>query len=376
MAQTGRPSVTVVLDTEEREVLERYVRRRKTAARLALRARIVLYCADGWTNQKIADKLNVTPGTASKWRGRFARKRFDGLLEEPRVGRPRNIGDDKIEKIVVDTLESTPRNATHWSTREMAKHSGLSQTSVSRIWRAFGLAPHRVENFVLSKDPQLIEKVRDVVGLYLHPPENALVLCVDEKSQIQALDRSQPVLPMRPGQLERRSHDYTRHGTSSLFAALDIATGKVIGRCFRRHRAKEFKKFLADIDAAVPQSLDVHVILDNYATHKTPSIQRWLLRHPRFVLHFTPTKGSWLNQVERWFGLLTQRQLQRGVHRSVRQLEKAIREYIAVENEEATPFVWVKTADEILARIARFADNTKQLLDAQVNTSRTSDSGH
>ena len=376
MAQTGRPSVTVVLDTEEREVLERYVRRRKTAARLALRARIVLYCADGWTNQKIADKLNVTPGTASKWRGRFARKRFDGLLEEPRVGRPRNIGDDKIEKIVVDTLESTPRNATHWSTREMAKHSGLSQTSVSRIWRAFGLAPHRVENFVLSKDPQLIEKVRDVVGLYLHPPENALVLCVDEKSQIQALDRSQPVLPMRPGQLERRSHDYTRHGTSSLFAALDIATGKVIGRCFRRHRAKEFKKFLADIDAAVPQSLDVHVILDNYATHKTPSIQRWLLRHPRFVLHFTPTKGSWLNQVERWFGLLTQRQLQRGVHRSVRQLEKAIREYIAVENEEATPFVWVKTADEILTRIARFADNTKQLLDAQVNTSRTSDSGH
>ena len=376
MAQTGRPSVTVVLDTEEREVLERYVRRRKTAARLALRARIVLYCADGWTNQKIADKLNVTPGTASKWRGRFARKRFDGLLEEPRVGRPRNIGDDKIEKIVVDTLESTPRNATHWSTRQMAKHSGLSQTSVSRIWRAFGLAPHRVENFVLSKDPQLIEKVRDVVGLYLHPPENALVLCVDEKSQIQALDRSQPVLPMRPGQLERRSHDYTRHGTSSLFAALDIATGKVIGRCFRRHRAKEFKKFLADIDAAVPQSLDVHVILDNYATHKTPSIQRWLLRHPRFVLHFTPTKGSWLNQVERWFGLLTQRQLQRGVHRSVRQLEQAIREYIAVENEEAAPFVWVKTADEILARIARFADNTKRLLDAQVNTSRTSDSGH
>ena len=376
MAQTGRPSVTVVLDTEEREVLERYVRRRKTAARLALRARIVLYCADGWTNQKIADKLNVTPGTASKWRGRFARKRFDGLLEEPRVGRPRNIGDDKIEKIVVDTLESTPRNATHWSTRQMAKHSGLSQTSVSRIWRAFGLAPHRIENFVLSKDPQLIEKVRDVVGLYLHPPENALVLCVDEKSQIQALDRSQPVLPMRPGQLERRSHDYTRHGTSSLFAALDIATGKVIGRCFRRHRAKEFKKFLADIDAAVPQSLDVHVILDNYATHKTPSIQRWLLRHPRFVLHFTPTKGSWLNQVERWFGLLTQRQLQRGVHRSVRQLEQAIREYIAVENEEAAPFVWVKTADEILARIARFADNTKRLLDAQVNTSRTSDSGH
>ena len=376
MAQTGRPSVTVVLDTEEREVLERYVRRRKTAARLALRARIVLYCADGWTNQKIADKLNVTPGTASKWRGRFARKRFDGLLEEPRVGRPRNIGDDKIEKIVVDTLESTPRNATHWSTREMAKHSGLSQTSVSRIWRAFGLAPHRVENFVLSKDPQLIEKVRDVVGLYLHPPENALVLCVDEKSQIQALDRSQPVLPMRPGQLERRSHDYTRHGTSSLFAALDIATGKVIGRCFRRHRAKEFKKFLADIDAAVPQSLDVHVILDNYATHKTPSSQRWLLRHPRFVLHFTPTKGSWLNQVERWFGLLTQRQLQRGVHRSVRQLEKAIREYIEVENEEAKPFVWVKTADEILARIARFADNTKQLLDAQINSSRTSDSVH
>jgi len=371
MARTGRPPEAVVLDSEEREVLERYIRRRKTAARLALRARIVLCCADGWTNQKIASKLNVTPGTASRWRGRFARKRIDGLLEEPRVGKPRSIGDDKIERIVVDTLESTPRNATHWSTRGMAKHSGVSQTSIGRIWRAFGLAPHRVESFVLSKDPQLIEKVRDVVGLYLHPPENALVLCVDEKSQIQALDRSQPVLPMRPGQPERRSHDYKRHGTSSLFAALDIATGKVIGRCFRRHRTREFKKFLVDIDAAVPQDLDVHLVLDNYATHKTPTVQRWLLQHPRFVLHFTPTKGSWLNQVERWFGLLTQRQLQRGVHRNVSQLERTIREYIAVENVDSKPFVWVKTADEILAKIARFADNTKRLLDAQRHTSRT-----
>ena len=364
MARTGRPSVAVVLDSEEREVLERYVRRRKTAARLAMRARIVLLCSEGWTNREIASKLNVTPGTASKWRGRFARKRLHGLLEEPRVGTPRRIGDDQIEKIVVDTLESTPRNATHWSTRGMAKHAGLSQTSIRRIWRAFGLAPHRVEPFVLSTDPQLIEKVRDVVGLYLHPPEQALVLCVDETSQIQALDRSQPVLPLRPGQPERRSPDDTRHGTSSLFAALDIATGKVIGRCFRRHRAKEFKKFLGALDAAVPPSLAVHVVLDNYATHKTPSVQRWLLQHPRFVLHFTPTKGSWLNQVERWCGLLTQRQLQRGVHRSVPQLEQAIREYIAVENESPKPFVWVKTADEILAKIARFADNTKPLANA------------
>lgn len=371
MVRNGRPSVAVVLDSEEREVLERYGRRRKTSARLALRARIVVLCADGWTNQKISSKLNVTPGTVSKWRGRFARNRLNGLLEEPRVGTPRKIGDDKIEKIVVDTLESTPRNATHWSTREMAKHSGLSQSSIGRIWRAFGLAPHKVENFVLSKDPQLIEKVRDVVGLYLHPPENALVLCVDEKSQIQALDRSQPVLPMRPGQSERRTHDYKRHGTSSLFAALDIATGKVIGRCFRRHRAREFKKFLADIDVVVPEGLDVHLILDNYATHKTPAIKRWLVQHPRFVLHFTPTKGSWLNQVERWFGLLTQRQLKRGVHRNVPQLEKTIRDYIAIENEDPKPFVWVKTADEILAKIARFADQAKKLLDAQKHTSRT-----
>lgn len=371
MARTGRPSVAVVLDSQERETLERYVRRRKTAARLSLRAGIVLLCADNRTNQQISCKLNVATATVSKWRGRFARKRLDGLLEQPRVGRPRQIGDDRIEQIVVDTLESTPRNATHWSTRGMARHSGLSQTSIGRIWRAFGLAPHRVENFVLSKDPQLIEKVRDVVGLYLSPPENALVLCVDEKSQIQALDRSQPVLPMRVGQRERRTYDYTRHGTSSLFAALNIATGEVMGRCFRRHRAAEFKKFLADIDAAVPESLDVHVVLDNYATHKTPSIQRWLLQHPRFVLHFTPTKGSWLNQVERWFGLLTQRQLVRGVHRSVADLEKAICEYIAVENENPKPFVWVKTADEILAKIARFACTTKQILDAQALRVRT-----
>jgi transposase len=359
----------VVLDANEREVLERYVRRRKSSARTALRAGIVLRCADGWTNQLIASKLNVTPGTVSKWRGRFARKRLDGLLEEPRVGRPRQIGDDKIEQVLVDTLESTPRNATHWSTRSMARHSGLSQTSIGRIWRAFGLTPHRVESFVLSKDPQFIEKVRDVVGLYLDPPESALVLCVDEKSQIQALDRSQPVLPMRPGQAERRTHDYTRYGTSSLFAALDVATGRVIGRCFRRHRAKEFKKFLADIDAAVPASLDVHVILDNYATHKTPSVKRWLLQHPRFVLHFTPTKGSWLNQVERWFGLLTERQLKRGVHQSVPQLEKAIYEYIEIENEDPKPFKWVKTADEILEKIARFAKRTKQAAESATSLS-------
>jgi len=276
------------------------------------------------------------------------------------VGAPRKIGDDLIEEVVIRTLETTPKNATHWSRREMAREVGLGRETIGRIWKAFGLAPHRSETFVLSADPQLVEKVRDIVGLYLHPPEKALVLCVDEKSQIQALDRSQPLLPMQPGQVERRTHDYVRHGISSLFAALDIASGKVIGKCFRRHRAKEFLRFLKQIDSEVPRALELHLVLDNYATHKTPEIRHWLSRHPRFHLHFTPTKGSWLNQVERWFGLLTQRQLKRGVHRSVRQLETAIRHYIDVSNADPKPFVWVKTADEILASVARFCDKTNR----------------
>lgn len=361
MARTGRPKAPLILTDEERDELGRLTRRATTAQRCALRARIVLRCADGLTNNEVATNVRVTPATVSKWRGRFVRQRLRGLLDEPRPGTPRKIGDDVIEKIVVDTLESTPRNATHWSTREMARKVGLSHMSIGRIWRAFGLAPHRSETFVLSADPQLVEKVRDVVGLYLHPPEKALVLCVDEKSQMQALDRSQPLLPMRPGQAERRTYDYVRNGTTSLFAALDVATGKVIGRCFRRHRAKEFLKFLKQIDSEVPKELDLHLVLDNYATHKTPTIRRWLRRNPRFHLHFTPTKGSWLNQVERWFGLLSQRQLKRGVHRYVRELEKAVLNYIEVANDEAKPFVWVKSADQILAAIARFCQRIQQL---------------
>src|SRR5215470_16506111 len=287
-------------------------------------------------------------------RTRFLSKRLDGLLDEPRPGAPRRIGDAEVERVMRLTLETTPRDATHWSTRAMARRCGLSQTAVSRIWRAFALRPHRVETFKLSKDPLFIEKVRDIVGLYLNPPDKALVLCVDEKAQIQALDRTQPLLPMRPGQVERRTHDYTRHGTTSLFAALNVKTGKVIGECHRRHRAQEFRKFFDVIDAAVPDDLDVHLILDNYATHKTPLIRRWLAKRPRYHLHFTPTSASWINLVERWFATLTEKQLRRGVHCSTRALEAAIIEYIAVTNEQPRPFRWTKTADEILASIERF----------------------
>jgi transposase len=355
----GRPKAALVLTDEERVTLARYGRRGKSSQALALRSRIVLRCADGLSNLEVAAELGVVDDTVSKWRGRFVRQRIDGLLDAPRVGAPRKIDDDAVEAIVVATLESTPRGQTHWSTRGMAKRAGVSRTSVSRIWRAFGLQPHRSETFKLSKDPQLVEKVRDIVGLYMAPPTRALVLCVDEKSQIQALDRTQPILPLRPGQRERRTPDYERHGTTSLFAALDVATGKVIGRCHRQHRSVEFRKFLDLIESSVPADLDVHLILDNYATHKTPLIHRWLAKRPRFHLHFTPTSGSWLNGVERWFGLLTQRALKRGTHRSTVELERAVREYLDVHNtDHAKPFVWTKTADEILASIARFARRT------------------
>jgi transposase len=285
-------------------------------------------------------------------------KRLDGLYDEPRPGAERKISDDEVEKIVVKTLETTPKGATHWSTRQMARQSGLSHSTIGRIWRAFGLKPHQTESFQLSKDPLLIEKVRDIVGLYMSPPDNALVLCVDEKSQIQALNRTQPVLPLRLGEVERRTSDYERHGTTTLFAALDVATGSVIGRCFQRHRASEFLKFLKEIEDTVPGDLDVHIVLDNYATHKTPAVKRWLIKRPHFTLHFTPTHASWLNQVERWFGLLTDRQLKRGSHTSVVQLRSAIEEFIEVHNAEPRPFVWKKSADEILASIARFAART------------------
>jgi len=354
---------TLTLSDEERATLERWARRPQTAQALARRAEVVLGAAAGKSNTVLATQLRWTNQTVGRWRARFLERRLDGLLDEPRPGAPRQIGDEAVERVLALTLESTPRDATHWSTRGMARRAGLSQSAVSRIWRAFALAPHRVEHFSLSKDPLFVEKVRDIVGLYLAPPERALVLCVDEKSQIQALDRTQPMLPLRPGQAERRTHDYVRHGTTSLFAALDVKSGKVIGELHQRHRAVEFKKFLDTIDQAVPPELEVHLVLDNYATHKTPAIRRWLLRRPRFRVHFTPTSASWINLVERWFAALTEKQIRRGTHRSTRELERAIRNYVAISNEQPRPFVWTKTADQILATLARFV-------------TRISDSGH
>jgi transposase len=350
----GRPIPPLTITDEEREVLDRWARRPTTAPALAQRARVILECAADRTNTQVARRLRLTKQTVGKWRTRFLAKRLDGLLDEPRPGAPRTVRDTQVEQVVTLTLESKPRDATHWSTRAMAARSGLSQTTVSRIWRAFGLQPHRTETFKLSPDPLFVEKVRDIVGLYLDPPERALVLCVDEKSQIQALDRTQPLLPMRPGQPERRTHDYIRHGTTSLFAALDVATGKIIGQCHRRHRAREFRRFLDAIEAAVPAELAIHLVLDDYATHKTPLIQRWLAKRPRFQLHFTPIGASWINLVERWFALLTQKQLRRGVHCRTRALEAAILQYIALSNTSPNPFVWTKTADEILASVERF----------------------
>ncbi len=356
-------AVEVVLSDEEREQLEAWARRRKSAQALAQRSRIVLAAATGVKNTEIAERLTVTRGMAAKWRTRFAEHRLDGLVDEPRPGRPRTVADAQVEEVIVKTLESTPKDATHWSTRSMAAEVGLSQTAVSRIWRAFGLQPHRQETWKLSRDPQFVAKVRDVVGLYLDPPERAVVLCVDEKSQIQALDRTAPILPMLPGTPERATHDYRRSGTSSLYAALDISTGKVIGSLHARHRAIEFKKFLATLDREVPAELDVHLILDNASTHKTPAIARWLAGHPRFVLHFTPTSSSWLNLVERWFSELTTKQLRRGSHRSVRQLNADIRAWIDTWNDNPRPFVWTKTADAILDSVARYC-------------TRINDSGH
>lgn len=354
----GRPIAALTVSPPERERLEAWSRRRKTEQALALRARIVLLCASGKTNTEVAGRLYVTKQTVGKWRRRFLADRLDGLLDEPRPGAPRRITDHDVERVVTTTLESTPRNATHWSTRSMAEHTGLSRSTIHRVWRAFGLQPHRTETFKLSSDPLLVDKVRDIVGLYLNPPDRALVLCVDEKSQIQALDRTQPMLPLSPGLPERRTHDYKRHGTTSLFAALDAKTGEVIGECHRRHRSVEFRKFLDTIDRTVPDDLDVHLILDNYSTHKTPAIHRWLLRHPRFHLHFTPTYGSWLNLVERWFGELTEKTIRRGTHRSTRELENAIDYYLAATNEHPKPFIWTKSADQILESIKRFCLRT------------------
>jgi transposase len=350
----GRPQAELSLTDEERQTLERLARRRKSAQATALRARIILGSASGAPNVAVARDLGVAPATVGKWRRRFLASRLDGLFDEPRPGAPRTISDDRVEAVIVKTLEQKPNDATHWSTRSMARAMGMSQTSISLIWRAFGLQPHRAESFKLSTDPLFVEKVRDVVGLYLDPPERAVVLCVDEKSQIQALNRFQPILPMLLGTPERRSHDYVRHGTTSLFAALEVATGKVIGSLRRRHRASEFKAFLVRIDAEVPEDLAVHLVLDNYATHKTPAIKRWLLRHPRFHLHFTPTSGSWLNLVERWFGELTTKKIKRGAHTSVQGLERDIRGWIATWNENPRPYAWLKTADQILDSLAKY----------------------
>jgi transposase len=354
MAGRGRPKAELSLSDVERETLVGWSRRRKSAQALALRCRIVLACADGSTNSEVAEQLGVSRPTVGKWRSRFVERRLAGLVDEDRPGAPRKITDEQVEQVLVDTLESTPKDATHWSRASMAKKSGLSKSTVGRIWQAFRLKPHRSETFKLSKDPLFIDKVRDVVGLYLDPPEKAVLLCVDEKSQVQALDRSQPVLPMMPGMPERRTHDYVRNGITSLFAALDMSSGTVISALHRRHRSTEYRKFLATIDTNVPAELDVHIICDNYATHKTDLIQSWLLAHPRFHVHFIPTGSSWLNMVERWFGELTTKLLRRGVHKSVQALEADIRAWIANWNADPRPYVWTKTADEILDSIAAY----------------------
>ena len=344
----------IVLSDDERAQLESWARRRTSAAGLALRSRIVLAAAEGGSNVALAERLGVARSTVRIWRNRFAERRLDGLVDEPRPGRPRTVSDADVERLITETLETAPKDATHWSTRSMAAHLWMSQSTVSRVWRAFGLAPHKVDTWKLSKDPLFVDKVRDVVGLYLNPPERALVLCVDEKTQIQALDRTQPVFPMLPGSPARASHDYVRNGTSSLYAALDIATGKVIGSLHNRHRAVEFGKFLRTIDTQVPDDLDIHLVLDNASTHKTPAIKRWLAAHPRFVLHFTPTSSSWLNLVERWFAELTTKKLQRSTHRTVRALNTDIRNWITTWNDNPKPYIWAKTADEILDSVASY----------------------
>jgi transposase len=350
----GKPAVLIELTEEERQQLTRRASSRRTAQGLAMRARIVLLSAAGLENKDICTELELSPNTVGKWRRRFAKYRIDGLYDEARPGAPREIGDDEVAETIRLTLESTPPNATHWSLRSMARAVGYAPSTIHRIWKAFNLQPHRTETFKLSTDPLFVEKVRDIVGLYLSPPESALVLCVDEKSQIQALDRTQPMLPMRPGQVERRTHDYTRHGTLSLFAALDTATGRVIGQCYPRHRSSEFLKFLREIERNVPADLDVHLVMDNYATHKTLAIRKWLAGRPRWHVHFTPTSSSWINQVERFFADITERQIRRGIHRSTTELETAIHAYIDGVNAEPKPFRWTKSADDILASIKRF----------------------
>lgn len=356
--RTGRPRKALLLTDEERGKLEPWARRPKTAQRLALRSRIVLRCAEGVANQVVARELGVTVATVGKWRERFRTARLEGLADEPRPGAPREITDAQVEDVITRTLESTPPQATHWSTRTMGRATKLSRPTISRIWRAFGLQPHRTESFKLSTDPFFVEKVRDLVGLYLNPPDHAVVLCVDEKSQVQALDRTRPVLPLRPGVPERQTHDYIRHGTTWLFAALEVATGKVIGKCQRRHRSQEFLKFLQAVDRQLPALGDVHIVMDNYGTHKTPLVKRWFTPHPRYHVHFTPTSASWLNQVERFFAEITPRRIRRGTFTHGRELEQAIHDYLEQHNQAPQPFVWTASANDILGKVKRFCERT------------------
>jgi transposase len=351
--KAGRPKKALTLNLDEKQMLEQWARRPKSAQRLALRSRIVLACAEGLNNTQVAQRLGVTMPTVGKWRARFLEDRLEGLVDEPRPGAPRTISDAQVEQVITRTLESKPEAATHWSTRGMAQASGLSQTAIVRIWHAFGLQPHRATTFKLSTDPLFIEKVRDVVGLYMSPPDNAIVLSVDEKSQVQALDRTQPLLPLEPGQVERHTHDYARHGTTSLFAALNVATGQVIGKCHQRHRQQEFVKFLDMIDSTLTREpgVEIHLVMDNYGTHKTPKVRRWFQRHPEYHLHFIPTSSSWLNQVERFFAEITEKRIRRGAFRSVKALEQAINEYLEHHNQNAKPFVWTADANLILSRI-------------------------
>jgi transposase len=357
----GRPKAELTLTSEERSELQGLIRRRSAPQAMALRAQIVLRCAQGRMNAQVAEALGISMPTVGKWRKRFVENRLAGLHDEPRSGGPRSISDEAVAEVVTLTLETKPKNATHWSTRSMAERVGLSQTAISRIWRAFNLQPHREATFKLSTDPLFVDKVRDVVGLYMNPPDRALVLSIDEKSQIQALDRSQPLLPMEPGQPERRAHDYARHGVTSLFAALNVATGKVIGKCLRRHRSEEFVKFLRHLDKTIEKEpgLEIHLIMDNYATHKTAAVKRWLARHPEYHVHFTPTASSWLNQVERFFAQITAKRIRRGVFRSVAQLETAIREYLDEHNQNPKPFVWTADADNILRRVAEVCERIR-----------------
>ena len=357
----GRPTKPLNVTPQEKAKLTRLARRPKSAQAIAMRARIVLGCEDGLSNGAVAKRLHITGATVCKWRERFRVDRLEGLLDEPRPGAPRSITDEQVEEVVTKTLESMPENSTHWSSRLMAQKTGLSQTAIVRIWHAFGLQPHRVENFKLSKDPQFVEKVRDIVGLYMNPPDHAMVLCVDEKSQVQALNRTQPILPLAPGVPARQSHDYERHGVTSLFAALNVATGEAISKCHRRHRHQEFLKFLTEIDTAIPADIEVHLVMDNYGTHKVDRVRNWFSRHPRYHVHFTPTSGSWLNLVERLFGEVTERCVRRGSHTGVRQLEKAMLDYLAQRNRNPKPFVWTADVDLILGKIERLC---KQISDS------------